>query len=133
MYILPLVSIPVMLQFPVALNLYWLTNNLISLVQARVFKLPAVRQKLGIGEIIAWKPEDLPMTSYYVSYSQLSLSFVVCVHFGKCCTQCIPLLSSFHLDRSRGVNGIFKEMDILSYSIVVVGLLFLVGEFVDGG
>lgn len=67
MYILPLVSIPVMIQFPVALNLYWLTNNLISLVQARIFKLPAVRKKFGIGEIIAWKPEDLPMTSYYVS------------------------------------------------------------------
>ena len=109
MYILPLVSIPVMLQFPVALNLYWLTNNLISLVQARVFKLPAVRQKLGIGEIIAWKPEDLPMTSYYVSYSQLSLSFVVCVHFGKCCTQCIPLLSSFHCNPLYNTNWLIPS------------------------
>ena len=67
LYILPLISIPVMIQFPVALNLYWLTNNIISIVQARILKRPAVRQKLGIGEMIVWKPEDLPMTSFYVS------------------------------------------------------------------
>ena len=67
LYILPLISIPVMIQFPVALNLYWLTNNIISIVQARILKRPAVRQKLGIGEMTVWKPEDLPMTSFYVS------------------------------------------------------------------
>ena len=67
MYIMPLVSIPVMINFPAALNVYWLTNNMISLVQARVIKRPAVREKLGIGEMIQWKPEDLPMTNFYVS------------------------------------------------------------------
>ena len=64
---MPLISIPVMIQFPVALNLYWLSNNMISLVQARIFRQPAVRRKLGIEEMIVWKPEDLPMTSFYVS------------------------------------------------------------------
>ena len=67
MYIMPLVSIPVMINFPAALNVYWLTNNIISLVQSRVIKRPSVREKLGIGEMIQWKPEDLPMTNFYVS------------------------------------------------------------------
>ena len=67
LYILPLISIPVMVQFPVALNLYWLTNNIISVVQARILKQPAVREKLGIGQMTVWKPEDLPMTTFYVS------------------------------------------------------------------
>ena len=68
LYILPLVSIPVMINFPAALNVYWLCNNMISLVQARVVRLPGVREKLGIGEMIVWKPEDLPMNSFYVSF-----------------------------------------------------------------
>ena len=67
MYALPLVSIPVMINFPAALNIYWLSNNMISLVQSRVIKLPAVRDKLGIGEMKKWTPEDLPMTNFYVS------------------------------------------------------------------
>merc|ERR1712098_188432 len=65
LYLLPLVSIPVMINFPAALNIYWLSNNLISLVQARVVRHPEIRQRLGIGEIIHWKPEDLPMTTFY--------------------------------------------------------------------
>ena len=67
MYALPLVSIPVMINFPAALNIYWLSNNMISLVQSRVIKLPAVRDKLGIGEMKKWNPEELPMTNFYVS------------------------------------------------------------------
>merc|ERR1719340_425424 len=65
MYIMPLVSIPVMINFPAALNVYWLTKNMISLAQSRIIKRPAVREKLGIGEMIVWKPEDLPMTNFY--------------------------------------------------------------------
>jgi len=65
MYLLPLISVPIMINFPAALNIYWLSNNLISLVQARVVKHPEIRKKLGIGEIIHWKPEDLPMTTFY--------------------------------------------------------------------
>ena len=76
LYILPLISIPVMIQFPVALNLYWLTNNIISVVQARILKQPAVRQKLGIGEMTVWKPEDLPLTSFYVSQHISAISVV---------------------------------------------------------
>merc|ERR1712098_472778 len=62
MYALPLVSLPIMIQFPCALNVYWLTNNIISVFQSSLLRAPAVREKLGIGEMIKWKPEDLPMT-----------------------------------------------------------------------
>lgn len=64
MYCMPIVSIPVMVYFPVALNVYWLTNNMISLVQSRVMKRPAVRSYLNIGEMTKWKPDDLPMTTF---------------------------------------------------------------------
>ena len=67
MYSMPIISIPVMINFPVALNLYWLTSNMISLVQATTLRQPAVREKLGIREMTKWKPEDLPMTNFYVS------------------------------------------------------------------
>jgi len=65
MYILPVMSVPVMINFPTALNIYWLTNNFISLIQSRVVKYPPVRERLGIGEMTQWKPEDLPMTNFY--------------------------------------------------------------------
>ena len=67
MFAMPLISIPIMLQFPCALNVYWLTNNMISLVQSRVMKRPAVKEYLGIGQMTKWKPEDLPATYFHVS------------------------------------------------------------------
>merc|ERR1711874_91688 len=64
LYVMPLISIPVMVQFPAALNLYCLTNNVISVIMARFLRLPTVRDKLGFEEQIIWKPEDLPMTTF---------------------------------------------------------------------
>ena len=37
--LMPIVSIPIMISFPAALGLYWVTNNAISLVQV----LPGLR------------------------------------------------------------------------------------------
>jgi len=65
MFVMPLVSIPVMINFPAALNVYWLSNNMISLVQSRVMKRQAVRSYLGIPEMTKWKPEDLPATQFH--------------------------------------------------------------------
>jgi len=65
MYCMPLVSIPVMIYFPAALNVYWLTNNMISLIQSRAMKRPAVRTYLNIGVMTKWKPEDLPATTFH--------------------------------------------------------------------
>lgn len=64
-YAMPLISIPVMIQFPTALNVYWMSNNLISLVQASILRRKDVREKLGFEEFIKWKPSDLPMTSFH--------------------------------------------------------------------
>jgi len=64
LYVMPLISIPVMVQFPAALNLYWLSNNVISVFMAKFLRTPAVRDKLGFEEQIVWKPEDLPMTNF---------------------------------------------------------------------
>jgi len=62
--LMPIVSIPVMLSFPAALGVYWVTNNMISLVQSTIMKRPQVRDFLNIPEIIKWKPEDLPQNSF---------------------------------------------------------------------
>merc|ERR1712243_351410 len=65
MFVMPLVSVPVMINFPAALNVYWLSNNMISLVQSRVMKRQAVRTYFGIPEMTKWKPEDLPATQFH--------------------------------------------------------------------
>ncbi len=49
--------------FPQALNLYWLTNNVISIVQARVVRMPGIRDRLGIPEKRAIDPSDLPLAN----------------------------------------------------------------------
>ena len=64
---MPLISVPVMLQFPAALNVYWMTNNIISLVQATAMRKKSVQDFFGIPEMTKWKPEDLPATSFHVS------------------------------------------------------------------
>lgn len=65
MFVAPLISVPVMIQFPCALNVYWLSNNLISLVQARVMRRKSVQSFLGIKEMTIWKPEELPLTNFH--------------------------------------------------------------------
>lgn len=65
MFAMPLISVPVMINFPCALNVYWLSNNIISLVQSRVMKRPAVREYFQIPEMTKWKPEDLPATQFH--------------------------------------------------------------------
>ena len=67
MFVMPIISIPVMINFPCALNVYWLTNNMISLVQSRVMKRQAARDYFNIPEMTKWKPEDLPANAFHVS------------------------------------------------------------------
>merc|ERR1719209_1093534 len=62
--LMPIVSIPIMISFPAALGLYWVTNNAISLVQSRVMRREEVRNILGIPTIIKWTPDQLPMTNF---------------------------------------------------------------------
>jgi len=61
--ILPWISLPVMMQFPSALNVYWFTNNVFVVSQAFFLRQKSVKRKLGIGEMVEWRDEDLPMKS----------------------------------------------------------------------
>lgn len=70
--LMPIVSIPIMISFPAALGLYWVTNNAISLVQSRVMRREEVRTFLGIPTIIKWTPDQLPLTNFQ---EQLKMEF----------------------------------------------------------
>ena len=78
---MPLISLPVMCQFPAvnfilvinsinycysyfqALNVYWLSTNLISIVQTRIIRQPTFRKQIGLGQMKVWDDKDLPMNS----------------------------------------------------------------------
>ena len=41
--------------FSQALNVYWMSSNLITITQARIMSIPAVREKFGIPAMIIRK------------------------------------------------------------------------------
>jgi len=47
LYAIPILSIPVMIQFPMALNVYWLANNLISITQVRILSTNHAKRVFG--------------------------------------------------------------------------------------
>ena len=48
--VVPFVSFPAMCTFPTALNVYWFTNNFVSIAQSRFLRQPRVREYFGIPE-----------------------------------------------------------------------------------
>ena len=48
LYGIPIGTLIFMSNFPAALNFYWLTNNLISLLQVFIITRPAIREKLNL-------------------------------------------------------------------------------------
>lgn len=50
--IMPIVLVPVMINFPTALLVYWFTSNSFSLCQAMILKIPAVKKVCGIPELL---------------------------------------------------------------------------------
>jgi len=50
-YAMPFISIPIMCQFPAALNLYWFTSNLFTITSSRIIGMKSVSKMLKIGEI----------------------------------------------------------------------------------
>ena len=50
------------------MNLYWLINNIITLGQATLLRQKSVRERLGIGELIKWRDEDLPLKNNPFAY-----------------------------------------------------------------
>ena len=57
----PIIIFPTMLYFPTALNLYWFTTNIISVIQGSLLRNKTINKYFGIGELKKWAKEDLPM------------------------------------------------------------------------
>ena len=60
MTVMPFILVPITMNFASAVSFYWLTTNLISLVQARILKLPACRKALNIPQLIEHKKVEPP-------------------------------------------------------------------------
>ncbi|XP_029437713.1 mitochondrial inner membrane protein OXA1L [Rhinatrema bivittatum] len=58
--IMPLIILPLTINFPTAIFTYWMTSNLFSLAQVGFLRIPAVRTKLKIPKKIVHNPTDLP-------------------------------------------------------------------------
>jgi len=56
-FVLPIISFPVMCSFPSALNVYWLFSNLFTITQARIISIPKIRESFGIPALIK-KPKE---------------------------------------------------------------------------
>ena len=59
MYLMPLLIIPMTMNFASGLTFYWACSNLISLVQARIFKIPQIRSFLKIPVMIDHKKAEV--------------------------------------------------------------------------
>merc|ERR1719494_898444 len=59
---IPFITLPIMAQFPSALTCYWLTTNIVSLIQGPTLKVPAVRKALNIPLLVEHPKKALPLT-----------------------------------------------------------------------
>ena len=55
-------TIQSIIESPKALNVYWMTNNLLTIAISTTIRQPGIKERLGIGEMIKHKPEDLVVT-----------------------------------------------------------------------
>ena len=60
MMIMPFFLFPITMNFASAVTFYWLTTNVISLCQAKFFRIPKVRKALNIPEMIQHKKLEPP-------------------------------------------------------------------------
>lgn len=52
--------------FTQALNLYWLTNNLLTIGQATLIKLPVVRNRFGIPARRVYTKEEAELVAQFL-------------------------------------------------------------------
>ena len=55
MYVLPLIVFPMTMNFASGLTFYWACSNMISLIQARILKIPQIRTSLKIPLMVNHK------------------------------------------------------------------------------
>lgn len=60
MVAIPVLVVPMTMNFASALTFYWASSNLISLLQARMLKIPKIRKFLDIPPMIKHKNETVP-------------------------------------------------------------------------
>lgn len=60
MTILPFFLFPLMMNFASGVTFYWLCTNIISLVQAKIFRIPVIRSTLKIPTLIEHKKPPPP-------------------------------------------------------------------------
>ncbi|CAJ0948664.1 unnamed protein product [Ranitomeya imitator] len=58
--VMPLIVLPITINFPTAVFTYWVTSNFFSIAQVAFLRIPAVRQKLRIPDQIKHDPSVLP-------------------------------------------------------------------------
>ncbi|XP_047741009.1 membrane protein insertase YidC isoform X2 [Hyalella azteca] len=59
---MPLAMLPFMIKFPAAVLCYWMSSNLVSLGQAGLLRVPAVRNFCKIPQMNKYNSNSLPMT-----------------------------------------------------------------------
>lgn len=64
--VMPLVILPLTINFPTAVFTYWVTSNFFSIAQVAFLKIPAVRKKLKIPDQIKHDPSVLPKQEGFI-------------------------------------------------------------------
>ena len=70
MYLLPVMIIPMTMNFASGLTFYWACSNLISLVQARIFKIRQIRSILKIPMMIKHEKPDVKVPGKKKGFKQ---------------------------------------------------------------
>ncbi|XP_060111391.1 mitochondrial inner membrane protein OXA1L [Heteronotia binoei] len=58
--VMPVVILPLTINFPTAIFTYWMTSNLFTLAQVGLLRVPAIRTRLRIPERVEHSPSALP-------------------------------------------------------------------------
>lgn len=58
---IPLIILPFSVNFPGAILCYWVSTNLISLVQVGILRIPKVRAYFNIEQLVTHQPDQLPV------------------------------------------------------------------------
>ena len=88
-FVLPIISFPVMCSFPSALNVYWLCSNLFTITQARIISIPTIRGSLGIPALMKKPKEDstdkMKRVEELVKDKSKKRGYVCTCHYIKTC------------------------------------------------
>ncbi|KAM9424681.1 mitochondrial inner membrane protein OXA1L-like isoform 3-T3 [Pholidichthys leucotaenia] len=64
--IMPLIILPLTINFPTAVFTYWLTSNIFSLGQVALLRHPSIQKKLKIPSKVTHSPSDLPESDGFI-------------------------------------------------------------------